>query len=193
MTNNLRVILFVVILGAFTSVLLLSADNFTEDRIQANEEARFKIAVLDAHGISHNPNNVHDVFAEKIEINENDDYIYYVNKETGNVTINFRGGGVWGPIIGLLTLESDRETISYISILQQEETPGLGGVVAERNYLDNYVGKKLVPELRILKSGASGENEVDSITGATRTSEAFESILNEAYTTFLSEVESAGE
>jgi Na+-transporting NADH:ubiquinone oxidoreductase subunit C len=57
-------------------------------------------------------------------------------------------------------------------------------VVAERTYLDTFVGKRL--EISILKGATSlNANQVDAITGATRTSEAFESILNTDYNTII--------
>lgn len=184
--QHLKLVLFVVILGAITSLLLLGMDQLTRDRIQANEEAEIKATLLNAYNIEYTYANIHDVFDEHVETREIDGLTFYLEEESGAVSFHFEGGGVWGPIVGIITLESDFETIVAIAVLQQEETPGLGGVVAEAPYLAKFVGAKLVPELNITKTPTAGElNEVDAITGATRTSNAFQNILNNAYAVHL--------
>ncbi len=184
MSQNLKLIIFVVILGLVTSGLLLGADALTKDRIELNKEAKLKSAVLDGFDVSYTFANIHDIYADQVEIVELDTYTFYVDEITNRVSYQFEGSGLWGPIIGIITLESDFETIVRITILQQEETPGLGGVVAERQYLDNFVGKKMTPSLDITKEGATDDFEVDAITGATGTSNAFEIILNTNYQTY---------
>ncbi|AUD66008.1 hypothetical protein BK011_10030 [Tenericutes bacterium MZ-XQ] len=181
MNQNLKMMIFVVILGLVTSALLLGANALTEDRIELNKEAKLKSAILDGFEIEYNFTNIHDVFDDEVTILEEDGYTFYVNDQTGSVAYRFEGSGLWGPIIGILTLDSDFETIVRITILEQEETPGLGGVVAERPYLDNYVGVKMTPSIDVTKEGATEPNQVDAITGATGTSNAFEGILNDNY------------
>ncbi|MBU1144103.1 MAG: FMN-binding protein [Firmicutes bacterium] len=186
MNQNLKMILFVVILGTITSILLIGMDLITKDRIIANEQALLKSAVLSANEVSFTFTNIHDIFAEEVEVIESDGLTIYLHKESGNISYVFEGGGVWGPIIGMITLEPDFETIVAITILQQEETPGLGGIVADPLYLANFVGIKMVPTIEINKDPAANKpNEVDAITGATRTSSSFETILNENYTMYL--------
>ena len=186
MNQNIKMILFVVILGTITSVLLIGMDILTKDRIIANEEALLKSAVLNANEVSYTFTNIHDIFAEEVEVIESEGLTLYLHTESGNVSYVFEGGGVWGPIIGMITLAPDFETIVQITILQQEETPGLGGIVADPLYLANFVGIKMVPTIEINKDPAPNkENEVDAITGATRTSSSFERILNDNYTLHL--------
>lgn len=183
MNQYVKMILFVIILGTITSLLLLGGDYLTKDLIEANKAADLKSAILDANDISYTFSNIHDIFAEKIDVLEIDGLTFYVDKETGSISYLFDGGGVWGPIIGIITLESDFETIQSIKILQQEETPGLGGVIAESNYLSTFVGIKMVPQIEINKdTSTNAVNEIDAITGATRTSKAVELILNQSYT-----------
>ena len=182
MNQYVKMLLFVVILGTITSLLLLGGDYLTRDLIEANKAADLKSAILDANDISYTFSNIHDIFAEKIDVHEIDGLTFYVDKETGSVSYLFDGGGVWGPIIGIITLESDFETIQSIKILQQEETPGLGGVIAEPNYLSTFVGIKMVPQIEINKDTSTNAiNEIDAITGATKTSKAVELILNQSY------------
>lgn len=182
MSPSIKMIVFIILLGLITSGLLLGADALTEDRIAANQEFEILSTILDAYGESYTTANVNDVFADTVDTIEVDGLTFYVHKTTGSVSFQFEGGGVWGPIIGVLTLESDFETIQRVAVLEQEETPGLGGIVATRNYLDTLNGIKMTPQLLIAKDTAPNQdNEVDSITGATRTSTAFQNILNAAY------------
>ena len=181
MSKNLKLIIFVVLLGLVTSGLLLGADAVTKDRIELNRQAKHKSAILDGFDIEYNYTNIHDIYDDKVEVRDIDGYTFFVDQITNRVSYQFEGSGLWGPIIGIITLESDFETIVRISILQQEETSGLGGVVAERPYLDMFEGKKMTPSLDITKEGATQIYQVDAITGATGTSNAFEIILNTDY------------
>ncbi|MCR3905487.1 MAG: FMN-binding protein [Tenericutes bacterium] len=186
MIQHLKLILFVVILGSVTSLLLLGMDNLTRERIIANEEAEIKATLLNAYNIEYTYADIHEIFDEHVQVLEIDGLTFYLEEDSGAVSFHFEGGGVWGPITGIITLESDFETIVAIAVLQQEETPGLGGVVAESQYLAKFVGVKMVPELIISKTAdPDADNEVDAITGATRTSSAFRNILNNAYALHL--------
>lgn len=180
MNQNLKMIIFIVLVGLVTSALLLGADALTKERIELNREAKLKSAILEGFEIDYTFTNIHEVFDEEVQITTGE-YTFYIHEASGRVAYQFEGSGLWGPIIGIITLESDFETIARITILQQEETPGLGGVVAERPYLDNYVGVKMTPAIDVTKEGSTEPNQVDAITGATGTSNAFEGILNANY------------
>jgi Na+-transporting NADH:ubiquinone oxidoreductase subunit C len=179
MNKSIKMIVFVVILGLLTSLLLIGMDLLTKDRISANEQALLKSSILDGFEINYNFNNIHDVFDEKVTIVTYEGFIFYIDNVTGRVSYEFLGDGVWGPIRGVITLENDFITIRRISILEQQETPGLGGVVAERNYLNKFVAKQMT--ISITKTPTDSLKDVDVITGGTRTSERFETLLNEAY------------
>ncbi len=192
MNQNLKLLFFVIILASVTSILLIGMDALTADRIEQNEEAKLKSFVLNANEISFNYGNIHDVFDEKINIvtiemmegNSLVNYVFYQNEATGAISYEFIGDGVWGKISGIITLESDFETIVNISIISQVETPGLGGIVAEENYLKQFVGKSFIEnEIYIIKKDSveNADNEVDAISGATRTSSSFNVILNTSY------------
>lgn len=183
MKEYIRIIVFVTILGTLTSALLVGMDLLTAERIKALAAFQVQSTVLNAYGITNfSTENVNQVFDENIETIEINDLVFFVDNSSGAVSFEFVGNGVWGPIEGVLTLESDFTTIRSIAILQQEETPGLGGVIEEPAYLAKYEGAQIAPSIRILRNANPDDpNEVDAITGGTRTSERFEIILNEAY------------
>lgn len=198
MKQNLRLIIFILILGMFTSGLIVGMDVLTSDRIQENQLAQLKAAVLSANEVSFTPANIHQIFETEIDVIEVKnftftgagdyppiaarDYFFYQHKQTKNVSYEFTGSGLWGAINGVITLKEDMQTIVNIVVLQQQETPGLGGIVAEPRYLARFVNIIMVPKIEINKDTAPNKpNEVDTITGATGTSKAFENILNQNY------------
>lgn len=193
MKEYLKMILFVLIMGAITSGVLIGMDQLTAERIAANESAEIKTTIMDSYGIAYTTTNLHEVFQEQVEVVSSGDFTFYVDKVSGAVSYEFLGGGVWGPISGVITLESDFQTIREITVLDQEETPGLGGRIAEEDILGRFVGLVLVLNadegsygspryLQINKNTAdNAANEIDSIAGATRTSERFEVIFNTTY------------
>lgn len=195
MKRYLKMVWFILILGTLTSVVFVGMEIWTRPLIDANAANELKSIVLSANDISFNTGNISAVFDENIEVKEVGDFTFYVEKNSGRISYQFSGGGVWGPIIGIITLENDKETIRQIRIMQQEETPGLGGIVADLKYLAKYVGIMIVPqiEVNIPDSAANKPNEVDSITGATRTSKAFEKILNDSYAERLNALAQLGE
>jgi len=183
MRENLKLLLFVLVMAIFTSGILMGVEALTAERIQNNQDAKIKIAILDANDIAYSLANINETFDREIDIVIVGDWTFYVNPDNGSISFAIAGGGVWGPIEGILTLESDFETIKRVSILKQEETPGLGGVIADRTYLDTFVGKVMVPEFLITKNPSSVlPNQIDSITGATNTSNRFQELINNDYT-----------
>jgi Na+-transporting NADH:ubiquinone oxidoreductase subunit NqrC len=87
--------------------------------------------------------------------------------------------GLWGPISGTIALTPDLQEIQGISIIHQEETPGLGSRIADAEFLDGFKGKKITNGLFVQPPGKDlADNEVHGITGATLSSKALEAILN---------------
>ncbi|MDY0346593.1 MAG: FMN-binding protein, partial [Acholeplasma sp.] len=169
MKQYIKMMLFVILLGTIVSGLLVGMDMFTKDRIARNQEALVKSSILDAYNIGYNFSTIFDVFEDNVTEVIVDNQTFYIDNETNQVSYIFEGSGVWGPIKAIMTLESDFKTIVGITILEQEETPGLGGVLAEKPYLDTYVGTILAessPYIIIRHgSGENLDNEVDAITG----------------------------
>ncbi len=194
-----KIVFFVLLMGVITATLLTVTDLLTTGLIEQNNLTLRQSTVLRSQGVTDFTNdNLAEVFEAEIETiqgtvvykkytEENPlELVKYRNKTTSSVTIEFNknfGAGVWGPIVGFLTLEDDLETIESVAIISQKETPGLGAKVKEAKFLDELKGKVMVPELRIDKTqdSAALENYVTSIVGATRTSKQFELLLNETY------------
>ena len=133
---------------------------------------------MDALDISFNQDNIDQTFLEQVVTKEINGKEFYVS-ETGDTAFGFLGSGLWGPISGIMALEPDLKTIKGLTIVHQEETPGLGGRISEKEFLDRFKSKEVLPELLIVSPGKAGKsNEIDGITGATLTCKAFEVLLN---------------
>ena len=193
MKQYTKMLTFVFIMGFLTSLVFVGMDALTAERIEANKDAAIYSAVLSHNEISFNSGNLADVFNENITVEEviyeGQTLSFYINEANGNVSFMygvFALGGLWGPLRGVITLESDFQTIVNITVLEEQETPGLGGKVKNRDFLDQFIGLVLIPELdrpvEVNKDAAANEaNEVDEISGATGTSTAFERLLNDSY------------
>jgi Na+-transporting NADH:ubiquinone oxidoreductase subunit C len=189
-----KMLVFVLIMGTTAGGLLVGADLLTRSQIQQNQVNLKQRTILQSH--DYDLSSVTDLatyYADKIEVLENlaeykDEPIFiYRDRESDDITIAFDkrfGAGVWGPIVGYLTLESDLVTIKSVAIISQKETPGLGAKVTTAVFLNSLVGKLMEPALVIDKvQGDTIEdlNYVTSIVGATRTSVAFQNLLNSTF------------
>jgi Na+-transporting NADH:ubiquinone oxidoreductase subunit C len=107
-----------------------------------------------------------------------------------------RGTGLWGPIWGFVSLDSDMNTIYGANFDHQGETPGLGAEIATDWFQSAFNGKKIFNEqgelvsLTITKAGqdAPEEHKVDGISGGTITSKGLEEMLLsdfQSYSEFL--------
>jgi len=109
--------------------------------------------------------------------------------------IAMRGNGLWGPIWGYLSVESDMLTVSNAVFDHKGETPGLGAEIKtevfQKQFRPNASGKKLIASiapgtnayLGVEKPGkVQPENEryaytVDGISGGTITSDGVKWML----------------
>lgn len=71
-------------------------------------------------------------------------------------------------------------TITGVGIREINDTPGLGLKAKEPKFKDQYIGKN-ADTLVVTKTGASAENEIDAISGATVTSNAVTNAVNTAF------------
>jgi Na+-transporting NADH:ubiquinone oxidoreductase subunit C len=179
MKDKILMIVFVLVLGTILTTALVAVNYFTTPVIEKNEEIATKTSILRALSISFDPGKVNEVFASNIEQRDQNGTTYYVAKN-GDIAFRYSGSGLWGPIEGIIAIKPDFQTLEGVTISRQEETPGLGSRITEADYLAQFEGKHFTQGLKLVQPGrSSADNEIDSITGATMTSDAFIKILNE--------------
>lgn len=85
----------------------------------------------------------------------------------------------YGGEIALSVGVTNEGEITGIGFLTLEETAGLGMKAKEPDFKDQFAGKT-ADQLVLTKSGASADNEIDAISGATITSTAVTNAVNGA-------------
>ena len=172
-------ILFVLVLGSILTTSLVLVNSFTTPIIEKNVEIKLKSSVLAALEIDFDEVTVEQTFANNVKIETKEDATYYISAN-GDYALPYEGSGLWGPITGILAMNPDLVNIAGITIMHQEETPGLGSRIGEELYLKMFIGKSFSPRLELVSPGkGTTRTQVDSIAGATMSSKAFVNILNE--------------
>ena len=130
-------------------------------------------------------------------ISERNSPLFIAEKEGSTYYIvPLRGVGLWGPIWGYMALEKDLSTIYGAVFDHSKETPGLGAEIKTPQFYDQFKGKSILDDsgnligIDVRKGDASGDNEVDGISGGTITSDGVEIMIAEnlqAYIPFLKE------
>lgn len=90
------------------------------------------------------------------------------------------GNGYQGAIKMMAGIEPNLETLVGIEILESQETPGLGQEITEEEFKAQFKGLMTSPKITYVKNKPPERpNEIRAVTGATVSSSAVVSILNE--------------
>jgi Na+-transporting NADH:ubiquinone oxidoreductase subunit C len=184
MKGKVSMFVFIIVLGTILTTALVGVDSYTKPIIERNIELKRKTSILQAFEIPHTPETIEQEFADNIRGRGTGAEKYYLSSD-GTIAFVFEGSGLWGPIEGVLAMDSEMQAIQRLVIMHQEETPGLGSRIAEDEFLDRFETKIFGTGLTLVPEGkSSSTNEIDGITGATMSSEALIGILNEDYAQF---------
>jgi Na+-transporting NADH:ubiquinone oxidoreductase subunit C len=183
MKGKTSMFVFIIVLGSILTTSLVGVDSYTKPIIEKNTELKRKASILKAFDIPYEEETIEQVFLDNVRGRGSGTEEYYMS--TDLISFVFSGAGLWGPIEGVLAMDDDLREIQRITIMYQEETPGLGSRIAEAEFLDRFKDKSFTPGLVLVPEGkASSNNEIDSVTGATMSSEALIAILNTNYDKF---------
>ncbi|MCQ2959623.1 MAG: FMN-binding protein [Bacteroidales bacterium] len=132
-----------------------------------------------------------------------DEYISNGTVEEGNLpvidinncyVIPLKGNGLWGKIWGYISVsKTDGSTVVGTVFDHESETAGLGAEIVKPKFRDTFKGKQVFvnnefTSVKVVKGGASAENEVDAISGSTKTCDGVTAMLFDClqgYATFL--------
>lgn len=177
-------ILFTFVVSFFFVLLLSLTNQATIDLIDRNERVDRQRAILQAMGMEvTQPAEVASRFQDVEQLEENGITLYSGAVDGSQVYAKeFRGSGLWGTIHGVLGVTADLSETTGLSIIAHNETPGLGGRITEEWFQRQLEGEQ-IPQDRLLVTEGEGDydygnGEIDGITGATRTSDSMEVILN---------------
>ena len=158
----------------------------TQERVERNETIVQKKAVLYAAGIEYPENDpvetteIYDEHVTEIGGNGRPDF-FEVRLPSGEngYAVFVEGPGLWGQIVTIFGFGSDLNTITGMEVVQQNETPGLGARINEQWFKEQFRGKQ--PPFEAVPEGTADEqNEIDGLTGASKTTAAMEQIANKA-------------
>lgn len=93
--------------------------------------------------------------------------------------INSMSNDSYGGAVRISVGFDSEGAITGVGIREINDTPGLGLKAKEADFRDQYVGKN-ADVLTVTKMGASADNEIDAISGATLTSNAVTNSVNAA-------------
>lgn len=186
--ERISMIIFVLIIGSILTTALVAVDFYTAPRIGKNKVFNAKKSILAALDIPYTESNIAVEYRNNVMDKEIKGKMFYFSQD-GSIAFRIAGSGLWGPISGILALSPDLKSIRGITIIHQEETPGLGDQIGARKYLSKFRGKNILPQIVIGRARGNdgvdgttrasiGNNTVDGISGATMSSKAFEKIIN---------------
>jgi electron transport complex protein RnfG len=100
------------------------------------------------------------------------------------------GSGFMDTIRLIYGFDPSRRVIVGMAVLDSRETPGLGDkIIYDPAFLANFEALAVSPTIVAVKDGREAPNEVDCITGATISSEAVVSILNQSTARWIPRIE----
>lgn len=179
-------VIYMFVITAFFSVILISFARLTRGRVEANEQLNFERAFVQAFPEIEYKNNqqIHQIFTERFRKDEAmGAFVYEKEGRVVGYAVPFSGQGFWDKIKGVIGIAADEQTIRGVAFYEQKETPGLGARIDEDEFRRQFVGKKIsstaepigiVPPAQTLN-----ENEVHAVTGATQTSIRLEAMMNQ--------------
>lgn len=192
-------VVLVAVLLAFTSQSLRSFQKANEDNdkrqqilrsvnvsVPANEaEAKFNELIKDAFLINANGEKVGDAQAAfaGTEANAYPVFVATIDGQTKYI-MALHGAGLWGPLWGYISVNSDKNTVFGTDFSHQGETPGLGAEITKPAFSTQFAGKQLFKDgsfksIAVVKKGksAAGQDYVDGISGGTITSQGVSNML----------------
>lgn len=198
--SNIYTILYaavMVIVVAFLLAFVASSLKETQDANVLRDTKNQILTSLNIVGLSDAA--VDDKYAQTITDTLDTDagkvYVAQVDGTTKYI-LPLKGRGLWGGLWGYISLNEDKKTVYGAYFSHESETAGLGALIKERAFQEQFNGKPVFNEagdvaLTVVKHGTStSDTEIDGITGATLTSKGVAEMVNgglKAYAKFLQE------
>ncbi len=184
-------IFFMVIITAFFISILSAFYLLTEKKVNTLKENTEKKLVLNSFDL---PADDVQNFDKFIKIQNLQNRNYYIAERSGKLIgycFPINGKGLWGSINALIAVTPDFQRIINLEIVDQNETPGLGGRITEDWFKDQFRKKVLLENGEIVEFQLVSEDEntnkaqINQITGATLSSRSVLKMIEEEYSEIL--------
>ena len=181
------VVFMLLVTVAFISVTTVIY-TFTKDTIKLNERLRLKRAVLYAAGVHlpGDPSEIEKAFDDRVtEVRDETGRVRYFeirgeeSPDIESYVVIQTGAGLWGEITAGVGFDRDLESFRGLEVIDQNETPGLGGRIDEAWFKEQFRGKR-PPMSTVPEGDPAAGNQFQAITGASYSTEAIQNIVNTA-------------
>ena len=201
--SNTYTIVYATVVVIIVAVMLALVSQLLGPRQQANvrlDQQKQSLGALKQDFSACDPAELYDsLVKDTLDVNNHPVYVAEIEGQTKFV-LKLKGAGLWGGIGGYLALDQDKNTIYGVNFNHESETPGLGAMIVEKPFRQQFEGKHIrnaqgeIVSVAVLKSGtnAEGQEQVDALSGATITSTGVSDMLKTnlgEYAEFLNAVE----
>lgn len=187
------VVIFTLLVCLVFVTPLALADAWTKPFVEANRRYAAHVAVLKAFGLADEETSKEEVerlYAAIEELPAGAPTAWKTEIDgVPCVAAQATGPGLWASITLIVAADAAGTGIRGMEILSQAETPGLGGRIGEDWFKEQFRGERLGAGPVFVRvdalSGGTGDKDpangkVDGITGATRTSDFTQAVVNAA-------------
>lgn len=187
---------FMVAMSMIMSLALATLNQVTYGIIKEQEENQTRRSILSALGLeSTSDDEIERIFRENMSEQMWNEEIYYIySEENEEVAYVFPilGSAVWGSVEAFGAMDKERTTLLGVDFVRHSETPGLGGRIEESWYTEQFRNIDITGEPPYLSYRPEPNGNLDTITGATLTSNAVVEFTNEEIHAFKSFKEGGG-
>lgn len=174
-----------VLAAALAGTNAVTAEPIAEQsRIKANESRSIVLSNADEY--------------EDAKLSGVENEVYYGLKDGQKIgcTITSSAKGYGGDVVVMVGIDFETNSVTGISILSHNETPGLGANATNESFRDQYKGYTYSPSETDANASASvdadsGGSEIQALTGATITSNAVKSAVNSAMEIYYEHIKGA--
>ncbi len=204
MNRIIRSVVFMFIVTLVCTTIVTAVKIVNEDRIERNRKIKLQKTILTVLGIKSDylktPDMVSEVYKKRIRQEKTGDRTIYACYDNNGETVTgyafpVDGQGFWGPIYAMVAVNPDATKLLGVSFYRHSETPGLGGRISEAWFSGQFKGLSLVLTgnekqyfYLVPEEDRKRKNDLDAITGASRTSDAVQAFLNRELRVVVSEI-----
>lgn len=184
MKENFKLGGILLVITMIAGLLLGFANDLTKEAILENS----KISKEDLNYIMPKADKIQDM---DVELKEDGGIKEIYEAVSGSEVIGYvlkvNSKGFHGPIDFVVGISKD-DKVSGVKVLSHTETPGLGAKISEDKFISRFKDKPANGLLEVVKVTPNKDTEVEAVSGATTSSKASVTAVNEAVTFYLENI-----
>ncbi|MEJ2649975.1 MAG: FMN-binding protein [Sedimentisphaerales bacterium] len=193
-------VFYMFIVTAVFSSAVIGFSQYTQERVQANQQRNFELAVLNVLPGMYVPGmsslQLHKEFEDKVDEPTDQTAGAYTLRKDGAIeayALPIEGRGFWAEIKAVIGIEPDLKTITGFVVYEQRETPGLGAEISKKEFTRQFDDLEMSTQGKPITFRRPGEElkqgQVHAVTGATQTSVRLEKIINDSLDQWRQKIE----